>query len=154
MAQFLQKDLDALAKKIKITTERLREAMIDGAESAQQSSETWHDNFGFEEASRQQKMLGKQIEEMRKLFESAEVVSPQKGSDTVVVGSRIKLVNVETGEEKAFFVGSYMVLDKTEDSEVSYSAPIIAPFFGTHIGELREVSIAGKISEYELIEIA
>jgi len=152
MAQFLQKDLNALEDKIKIITQRLREVILDGAESVRQSSETWHDNFGFEESSRQQKMLGKQLEELQEIFQSAVLVQPRESSDTVAIGSRIKLLNVATGGEKEFLVGSFMVLDKKDDLEVAYTAPIVTPFFGAHV-EIHEVSIGENTIRYELVEI-
>ena len=47
---FLKQDLEALDARIQELRDKLDETLKEGGESTRQSSETWHDNFPFEEA--------------------------------------------------------------------------------------------------------
>lgn len=63
---FLKEDLEALDVKIGELRSKLEEALKEGEESTRQSSETWHDNFPFEEAQRQFSLLAGQLERLNR----------------------------------------------------------------------------------------
>jgi transcription elongation GreA/GreB family factor len=121
--------------------------------SASQSSETWHDNFGHEDGVRQQTAMSVHIRQLIDVKNSAVLVR-KKDTSSVDVGTRVVLEDDETGEKKTFLVGSYMVLKPTSPDEISYNAPILQPFFRTHVGESKEVLIGGKKKSFTVTSIA
>lgn len=150
---FLRKDYLALEKNIDALKNNLKTVGFEVGEMSHQSSETWHDNYGFEEADRERKRLAGTLEELKKVYAQAEVVEPSSHTERVSLGSRVTIQNVDTLEEKVVVVGSYMVLEKTDPNEFSYAAPFVAPLMGASVGEVREIEIGGKISKMRIIQI-
>lgn len=150
---FLRKDYLALEKNIDALKNNLKTVGFEVGEMSRQSSETWHDNYGFEEADRERKRLAGTLEELKKVYAQAEVVEPSSHTERVSLGSRVTIQNVDTLEEKVVVVGSYMVLEKTDPNEFSYAAPFVAPLMGASVGEVREIEIGGKISKMRIIQI-
>jgi hypothetical protein len=68
-----RKDYDALLARIEELASALREAGQKGL-WANQSAETWHDNFGYEEEQRQEWTLSDRLEEYVEMKNDAEIV--------------------------------------------------------------------------------
>jgi transcription elongation GreA/GreB family factor len=150
---FLRKDYLALEKNIDALKNNLKTVGFEVGEMSHQSSETWHDNYGFEEADRERKRLAGTLEELKKVYAQAEVVEPSSHAEKVSLGSRVMIQNIDTHEEKIVVVGSYMVLEKTDPNEFSYAAPFVAPLMGAAVGEIREVKIGEVLSWIKVIGI-
>ena len=50
---FLQPDLESLDAQITLMQSRIRAVKLEAQEGTEQSSESWHDNYVFEESQRQ-----------------------------------------------------------------------------------------------------
>ena len=150
---FLRKDYLALEKNIDALKNNLKTVGFEVGEMSHQSSETWHDNYGFEEADRERKRLAGTLEELKKVYAQAEIVEPSVHAEHVSLGSKVTIQNVDTHEEKVVFVGSYMVLKKTDPNEFSYAAPFVAPLMGASVGEVREIKIGGVLSRIKVVDI-
>ena len=150
---FLRKDYLALEKNIDALKNNLKTVGFEVGEMSHQSSETWHDNYGFEEADRERKRLAGTLEELKKVYAQAEVVETSSHTEKVSLGSRVTMQNIDTREEKVVVVGSYMVLEKTDPNEFSYAAPFVASLMGASVGEVREVKIGEKIAKMKIIQI-
>lgn len=151
---FLRKDYLALEKNIDALKNNLKTVGFEVGEMSHQSSETWHDNYGFEEADRERKRLAGTLEELKKVYAQAEVVEPSSRTNGISLGSKVIIQNIDTQEEKTVIVGSYMVLEKTDPSEFSYAAPFVTSLMGASLGEVREIKIGEKISKMKIIQIA
>jgi len=151
---FLQKDYSALEKNIDALKNNLKTVGFEVGEMSHQSSETWHDNYGFEEADRERKRLAGTLEELKKVYAQAEVVESSPHAEHVSLGSKVTIQNIETHEKKVVVVGSYMVLEKTDPSEFSYAAPFVTSLMGASLGEVREIKTGEKISKMKIIQIA
>ena len=150
---FLRKDYLALEKNIDALKNNLKTVGFEVGEMSHQSSETWHDNYGFEEADRERKRIAGTLEELKKVYAQAEVVEPSYHAEKVSLGSKIMIQNIDTHEEKIVVVGSYMVLEKTDQNEFSYAAPFVAPLMGASVGDVREVEIGGTVYRMRIIGI-
>lgn len=151
---FLRKDYLVLEKNIDALKNNLKMVGFEVGEMSHQSSETWHDNYGFEEADRERKRLAGTLEELKKVYAQAEIVEPSYRTEKISLGSKVTIYNIDTHEEKVVVVGSYMVLDKTNPNEFSYAAPFVTPLMGASVGEVREVEIGKIISRIRIISIA
>lgn len=150
--RFLRKDYDALLAKIDELVEAMRKAGEEKGEWANQSAETYHDNFGYEEEQRQQWTLSDRIDDFVRMKDDAELVEAH-AVDEVDVGSRVTIEDCSRGERRTLLIGSYQVLDPEDDDEVSYAAPLAAPFLGATVGEQREVEIGGQKTAYRVVAI-
>src|SRR3989339_1443312 len=123
---FLQKDYEALEKKIKAKRKEFKNLSQEVEDGCDQTSETWHDNFAFEEAARMQKMIMSELEKLYELRNYAILVKKtDRPANEVSIGKKVKIQNNQTGDIKEYLVGSYMVLNKTDKNEVSYKAPLL-----------------------------
>lgn len=149
---FLQSDLDDLDDLIDEVRAQIRRVKLEAQEGTEQSSESWHDNYVFEEAQRQLKMLLNHLGGLSNARENAELVTADPDSEVVAIGSRVKLrMNGHTDE---IYIGSYMVGVRLRDKEyVSYEAPLAAGLLGAGVSEKRTVEIGGKNVEIEVLEI-
>lgn len=150
--RFLRKDYDALLAKIDELGHTVWETGQEKGRWANQSAETWHDNFGYEEEERQQQAWSQRLEDFVDMKNNAEIVE-RRLLDEVDVGSRVTIRDVTSGEERSFVVGSYQVLDQQDEEEVSYAAPLARPFIGATVGEERTAETGGEERVYRVVRI-
>jgi transcription elongation GreA/GreB family factor len=150
--RFLRKDYDALLAKIEELGHGMWEAGQEKGRWANQSAETWHDNFGYEQEQQQQWALSERAEGLVEMKNDAEIVERRVVGE-VDIGSQVTVQDTETGERKTFVVGSYQVLDQQHDNEISYAAPLAKPFMGATVGEEREVAIGDRTAVYRVVDI-
>jgi transcription elongation GreA/GreB family factor len=117
---------------------------------ANQSAETWHDNFGYEQEQQHQWALSERAEDLVQIKNEAEIVERRVVGE-VDIGAQVTIEDAETGERKSFVVGSYQVLDQQHDDEISYAAPLARPFMGATAGEEREVTIGDRTTLFRLV---
>jgi transcription elongation GreA/GreB family factor len=150
--RFLRKDYDALLAKMDELAHALREAGEEKGLWAEQSAETWHDNFGYEQEEREQWTISQRLESFVAMKNDAEIVD-QRVPDEVDIGARVTIRDTSSGEERSFVVGSYQVLDRRHEDEVAYAAPLAQPLMGAAVGEEREVRIGDRTLVYRVMAI-
>jgi transcription elongation GreA/GreB family factor len=150
--RFLRKDYDALVAKIEDLGHGMWELGQEKGLWANQSAETWHDNFGYEQEQQHQWALSERAESLVELKNEAEIVERRIPGE-VDIGSRATIENTESGERKSFVVGSYQVLDRQHDNEISYAAPLARLFMGAAVGEEREVTIGDSTTLFRVVAV-
>jgi transcription elongation GreA/GreB family factor len=148
---FLAKDYDALIAKIEALNHEMEEAGQEKGRMAEQTSETWHDNFGFEDQERAQMKISKRLEDFIEMKNEAELVVRHL-PDEVGIGAFVTIED-ERGQTRRFKVSSYQVLDQEDEAEVSYAAPLAKPFLGAKVGDSREVEIGDETTRYRVTAI-
>src|SRR4029434_5691600 len=101
--RFLRKDYDALVAKIEDLGHGMWELGQEKGLWANQSAETWHDNFGYEQAEQQQWALSEGAEDLVEMRNEAEIVERRIPGE-VDIGSRVTIEEIESGERKSFVV--------------------------------------------------
>jgi transcription elongation factor GreA len=141
---FLRDDLKALIEKRELLVGRHAQAAKDSGEACRQSSETFHDNFPFEQAMRDMQLYSKMIDEIEAIVARAEVIDPLSGDpDTVRIGCRVRILDLNTDEYRWLEIGSY-VSSREDDGDsdgqsqehavlVSYRSPIGRPLMGKKV---------------------
>jgi transcription elongation GreA/GreB family factor len=127
--RFLRKDYDALLAKIDELAEALKQAGQEKGLWANQSAETWHDNFGYEQEQEREWALSERLQEFVDMKNDAQIVD-YRPIDQVDIGATVTIQEVGTGERRMLVVGSYQVLDQQHEDEVSYAAPLAKPLLG------------------------
>jgi transcription elongation GreA/GreB family factor len=150
--RFLRKDYDALVAKIEELGHGMWEAGQEKALWANQSAETWHDKFGYEQEQQHQWELSERAESLVEMKNDAEIVERRVVGE-VDIGAQVTIENIEIGERKSFVVGSYQVLDQQHENEISYAAPLAKPFMGATVGEEREVTIGERRTLFRVVGI-
>jgi transcription elongation factor GreA len=120
----------------------IHEAKMDGDVS---------ENAGYEEAKRQQAFLEGRILTLRGMLDNAVIIESNGPSDTVVLGSRVTVV------EDGFEPESYVIVGSAEsnpaDGRISNESPLGRALMGHRVGARVTFDTPGGPVEVELLRI-
>ena len=112
------------------------------------------ENAEYDAAKDEQRDIEARIEELEKLLKNVEVVGQDEvDADTVGIGSRVKLYDVEMDEEV-----EYTIVGSTEadalNGKISNESPVGAELIGSKVGETIVVETISGDLEFKILEIA
>ena len=112
------------------------------------------ENAEYDAAKDEQRDIEARIEELEKLLKNVEVVGQDEvDADTVGIGSRVKLYDVEMDEEV-----EYTIVGSTEadalNGKISNESPVGAALIGSKVGETIVVETISGDLELKILEIA
>ena len=112
------------------------------------------ENAEYDAAEDEQRDIEARIEELEKLLKNVEVVGQDEvDADTVGIGSRVKLYDVEMDEEV-----EYTIVGSTEadalNGKISNESPVGAALIGSKVGETIVVETISGDLEFKILEIA
>lgn len=112
------------------------------------------ENAEYDAAKDEQRDIEARIEELEKLLKNVEVVGQDEvAADTVGIGSRVKLYDVEMDEEV-----EYTIVGSTEadalNGKISNESPVGAALIGSKVGETIVVETISGDLEFKILEIA
>ena len=136
---------DLKVYKRKEVTQKIKEAREQGDLS---------ENAEYDAAKDEQRDIEARIEELEKLLKNVEVVGQDEvDADTVGIGSRVKLYDVEMDEEV-----EYTIVGSTEadalNGKISNESPVGAALIGSKVGETIVVETISGDLEFKILEIA
>ena len=136
---------DLKVYKRKEVAQKLKEAREQGDLS---------ENAEYDAAKDEQRDIEARIEELEKLLKNVEVVGQDEvDADTVGIGSRVKLYDVEMDEEV-----EYTIVGSTEadalNGKISNESPVGAALIGSKVGETIVVETISGDLEFKILEIA
>jgi transcription elongation GreA/GreB family factor len=130
---FMSADLEDLDATIDDVKQQIRAAKLEAQEGTEQSSESWHDNYVFEESQRQLRMLMNHLAGLSRTRERAILHDPETRPGIVGFGSCVR-VRID-GHEDELHIGSAMVFDRMrEQGHISYQSPLAATLLGHPAG--------------------
>lgn len=112
------------------------------------------ENAEYDAAKDEQRDIEARIEELEKLLKNVEVVGQDEvDADTVGIGSRVKLYDVEMDEEV-----EYTIVGSTEadalNGKISNESSVGAALIGSKVGETIVVETISGDLEFKILEIA
>ena len=111
------------------------------------------ENAEYQYAKEKQALLEKKIAELSEYLSKCEIISsPPASSDRVLFGSRVKVLNLDTEEEKIFKLVGEKELD-VKNGKISYKSPIAQALLGRSIGDDIEFITHTGEHYYELVDI-
>ena len=136
---------DLKVYKRKEVAQKIKEAREQGDHS---------ENAEYDAAKDEQRDIEARIEELEKLLKNVEVVGQDEvDADTVGIGSRVKLYDVEMDEEV-----EYTIVGSTEadalNGKISNESPVGAALIGSKVGETIVVETISGDLEFKILEIA
>lgn len=150
MPYFLQQDLEALDQKIADVIEQLKATGMELRTAVTQSSETWHDNFGFENAQQQARLLTQRLDDLEHIRRNATIVEAPTDTLSISIGHTVTARDTDTNAIQNFTIGSHITF--TENT-ISYASPLGALFLGKAVGQRIKGVIGPKERQFEIIEI-
>jgi len=150
---FLDEDFIDFEKKLEENKERMEAALKRIGNSCKEASDTYHDNFGFEQAQRDAEMWSNRFRSLLSIRNNIEIVYPEDFlKDEVAIGRIVAIKDENSGEIKTFKIGSYMIVDEKKNS-VSYDAPLSRLIMWAKVGDIREGKIGSKTRRFKIIKI-
>ena len=120
----------------------IHEAKMDGDVS---------ENAGYEEAKRQQGFLEGRIITVETMLKNAVLIETDRSSDTVILGSRVTVV------EDGFDPETYTIVGSAEanpgDGRISNESPLGKALMGHRVGDVVSFKAPGGTVEMKLINI-
>lgn len=110
------------------------------------------ENSEYDDAKNEQGRLEAEIRELEAKLNNSDIIHGVSSGDTVSVGSKVVIREVETGE-----TDTYMIVGSTEtdpdNGKISNESPIGAALIGHSAGSIVQVHAPVGVIEYELVEI-
>lgn len=144
----LPDELKAFTEKAVLLWEQYKDAWKRAGEACSQSSETWHDNFEFEDANRTMQTISKLLSEVQRILTNAQVIPSIANNAIVNVGKRVRICI--DGEDQEYVIWGYHT---PIEGRVGYTAPLIQPLLWKTEWDVVEVSLHGKKREIEILEV-
>ncbi len=122
---FTEPDYLLLLGKINKIREEIRRLGEEIGESCSES-ETFHDNFDYEEGTRQKKMWVDYLRELERFQENAKIIKSDGLQEHVGIGSEVWIETEDGGTIKKK-IGSFITFS---DNELSYASPLAQKIIG------------------------
>ena len=111
------------------------------------------ENAEYDAAKDEQRDIEARIEELEKLLKNVEVVGQDEvDADTVGIGSRVKLYDVEMDEEV-----EYTIVGSTEanslEGKISNESPVGKALIGKKVGDVVAVETQAGVIQYKVLDI-
>ena len=111
------------------------------------------ENAEYHAAKEKQSFLEGRIQLLSSMIALAEVIDPSKiKSDKVAFGATVTLLDVETDDEKTYFIVGPEEMD-VKAGMISIHSPIAKSLIGKKEGDTVIVKVPAKTIEYEVLEI-
>lgn len=112
------------------------------------------ENAEYSAAKERQGFIEARIAEIKyKLREAQIIETPEGSSETVIFGSTVRIVDLQSGEEKQFTLVGQEEAD-IKKSLISVQSPIGRALIGHKVGETVEVQRPAGPAEYEIQQIS
>lgn len=148
---FLPEDLAALRARMAKIASDIQELQETMAESTRQSSETWHDNFMFEEGNRQMDVFHKELEQLSHVASYAHLVESNDPEN--LIGKTIRYRDLTSGSEHEVILGSYLLLAPRQKT-ASYNSPLGKIFMQAQHDKVISGMIGDELRSFMILDIA
>mgnify|MGYP001584506450 CR=1 FL=1 len=129
--------LELKKAQIGIQEDKIRALQKEAADAAGVSYD-WHDNFGYEEATRQVEIELASLAKLREEVKSGKVIEPEEQTQKVAIGTTVKLTMGE--KKKEFTIGIYGETDPG-NGLISYTSPLASSLLDMKVGDSKTVRI-------------
>jgi len=111
------------------------------------------ENAEYHAAKEKQSFLEGRIQLLSSMIALAEVIDPSKiKSDKIAFGATVTLFDVDTDEEKQYFIVGPEEMD-VKAGMISIHSPIAKALIGKREGDTAIVKVPARTIEYEVLEI-
>ena len=110
------------------------------------------ENSEYEDAKREQSYLEGKIAELEKKLLHVKIIEGEVDTKKVKLGSKVKLVNVDSGEEYIFTIVGSMEFDP-DNLKISNVSPIGKAILDKKVGTSVKVKLPGGLIQYKIAEI-
>lgn len=111
------------------------------------------ENAEYDAAKDAQGLNEKRIAELEEKLSSARILDENISSDEVLIGAKVKLRDMDTGEELEYMLVSGEEADY-EQNKISISSPIGSSLLNHKVNEVVEIKIPAGTLKYKILKIS
>lgn len=112
------------------------------------------ENSEYDEAKNEQAQVESRIAEIEAMLKRAKVIDEgDLGTDVVKIGAKVKLLDIEFGDEAEFQIVGSTEANPAKGS-ISDESPVGRSLLGRCVGDIIEAETPGGIVEFKLLEIS
>lgn len=156
--RFLREDYLILEKRVKALRKQVAKLGEENREEYKDANGDPADKVSFFQVSAEFGVRSTQLDDLADIMEHAEVIDldqlPKDGR--VRIGRTVTVLNMGTGEQRTFRVGSFMVFQKVGEHEIpiyAYNSPRAKAFLGAEKGEEVQFTHEKKTHTYKILKI-
>src|SRR3989344_4051509 len=133
---FSKTGLELKKAQIKIQEDKIKALQKEAADAAGVSYD-WHDNFGYEEATRQAELELESLAKLRREIKDGKIIEPEEQAQKVAIGTTVKL---SLGEKEAeFTIGAYGETNPG-NGLISYTSPLASNLLEMYVGDSKNIN--------------
>jgi len=141
----LKSELNTLKiTKRKEVTDKIREALEFG--------DPWG-NPEYEMAKQEQAFVEGRIKSLESLLENAKVVKQAKQADTIQLGSKVTVFDLEAGDEYIYIIVGSGEADPI-NNKISYKSPVAQALLGHRAGDVVEAECPIGVVSLKVLEVS
>ncbi|MEW6408494.1 MAG: transcription elongation factor GreA [Nitrospirota bacterium] len=111
------------------------------------------ENAEYHAAKERQSLIARKIHEIERKLAAAHIIDTSKlYGEKVVFGARVRLINLETNEEKIYTLVGEEETD-LKNGKISILSPVGKALIGHQIGDIVTIKAPARTIEYEILEI-
>jgi transcription elongation factor GreA len=114
------------------------------------------ENSEYDDAKNEQAFIEGRIATIEKMLRNARVIDETentKHKDIVTLGSKIRLKDLETGDEHDYVLVGSAEADPAHD-RISNEAPVGRAILGKKVGTTVEVAVPAGVIQYKILEVS
>lgn len=110
------------------------------------------ENAGYDEAKNAQAFVEGRILTVRSILSNAVVINSNGHKDTVDVGSKVTIRDMEYGDEEGYTIVGSTEVDPG-NGRISHKSPIGRALMGHRVSDIVEVQTPGGGAQFEIVKI-
>ena len=137
-------------KKLQEILDRLTDIRAEKADAYQNDTNTWHDNFAYEDATRNESMWENEASRLSQTLNNCSVLSNMNLNVPTVVELwtlvKVLQTNLTTATEIERTIGIVPLGAEDIDNGIyNYLAPIITPLMGAKVGDTKRIKLEDEL---------
>ena len=148
-----KKGFDALRTELDRLYKEDRPKVIQAISEAREHGDL-RENAEYAAAKERQGFIEARIAEIKHKLREAQIIeAPEGSSETVIFGSTVRIVDLQSGDKKQYTLVGQEEAD-IKKSLISVQSPIGRALIGHKVGEVVEVQRPAGTVEYEILQIS
>lgn len=150
--QVTLKDFDRIQKKLKNQEQRLKDLRATKAETAENCGDQWHDNPTFSDLENKERVLMKDIRELKDKISMLEVIDINNiaKSNCVAIGKTVKIEFEDGYIEQVEIVGH---MNGDPPTQIAYDSPLGSAIMGAKLDETRSFFVENNRIQVRIKEV-
>lgn len=141
----LEKELEFLKVKRLEVADRIKQALSFGDIS---------ENSEYDEAKNEQAQMEGRISQLESMLKHARVIDEDEiNTESVSVGSKVKLLDVEFNEEVEYYIVGSTEADPSEQ-KISNESPVGSALMGKTVGSAVDVAVPDGVIQFKILSIS